>query len=57
MLIEMLKRKDVAATEVLNTLAQKDIAAKTARVVKTQLGIKAYRKGGQWYWSLRKVRS
>ena len=57
MLIEMLKREDVATTEVLNTLAQKDIAAKTARVVKTQLGIKAYRKGGQWYWSMPKART
>ena len=48
----VLKEKDIASKELLLCLSEKGISAKTARAAKEQIGIKAYRKRGQWYWSL-----
>lgn len=51
---EMLKSEDVASKELLLFLTKKGISEKTARLVKEELGIKAYRKNRQWYWTLKK---
>ena len=53
-LTSLLKEKDVASNELFHLLSEHGISEKTARVAKDELGIKVYRKGGQWYWSLRK---
>ena len=50
----VLRERDVATTEMLEILAQYEIAEKTVRVVKQQLGVRAYRKDRQWFWSLKK---
>ena len=50
----VLKERDVTATEMIAMLAQYEIAEKTVRVVKKRLGIQAYRKDNQWYWTLKK---
>ena len=51
----MLKERDVAASEMLMTFTKYDIAEKTVRAVKKQLGIRAYRKDRQWFWTIKKV--
>ena len=50
----VLRERDVATTEMLSILAQYEIAEKTVRVVKKQLGIQAYRRDRQWFWTLKK---
>ena len=50
----MLKEKDVASRELLLILSRRDISEKTARAAKDELGVRAYRMGRQWYWSLKK---
>ena len=50
----VLRERDVATTEMLSILAQYEIAEKTVRVVKKQLGVQAYRRDRQWYWTLKK---
>ena len=49
----MLKDEDVASKELLLFLTKKGISEKTARLVKEELGIKAYRKNRQWYWTIK----
>lgn len=53
-LTTLLNEKDVASKDLFFLLSKHGISEKTARVVKDELGIRVYRKGGQWYWSLRK---
>ena len=50
----LLKEKDVKSKDLFHLLADKGISEKTARAIKEELGVVVYRKGGQWYWSLRK---
>ncbi len=53
-LIEILKDRDMASTELFEMLTRKNVAIKTARAVQKQLGIKAYRLDGRWYWSMKR---
>lgn len=57
LILQMLKGKDVAAKEVFYKLSLHNIAEKTARAVKEEIGIRSYRKGRQWYWTLDKESS
>ena len=50
----ILRERDVPATEIFSMMAEYEIAERTVRVVKKRLGIQTYRKDQQWYWSLKK---
>ena len=49
----ILKESDLASKELLQCLSEKGISAKTARAAKDQIGVRAYRQRGQWFWSLK----
>ena len=51
-LTRMLKERDVASKEIFLLLSERGIAEKTARHVKEEMGIKAYRKNRRWFWTL-----
>lgn len=51
---QMLKEKDVASREIFLILSERNISEKTARAVKEDLGIKAYRSNRRWFWTLQK---
>ena len=53
-LTRLLKERDVASKEIFLILSERGIAEKTARHVKEEMGIKAYRKNRRWFWTLRK---
>ena len=53
-LARLLKERDVASKEIFLILSERGIAEKTARHVKEEMGIKAYRKNRRWFWTLRK---
>lgn len=50
----ILRDRDVPATEIFSMMAEYEIAERTVRVVKKRLGIQTYRKDQQWFWSLKK---
>lgn len=52
---QMLKEEDVASKEIFFTLSKRGIAEKTCRKAKDEMGVKAYRKNRQWYWTLKKT--
>lgn len=51
---QMLRGKDVASTEIFQSLTQRHISKKTARTVKDELGVRAYRKNRQWFWTMKR---
>ena len=52
-LTHLLSEDDKPSTELFHMLGLKGITVKTARAVKEQIGARAYRKGGKWYWTLK----
>ncbi len=50
----MLKERDIPSKEILQILLQRGISEKTARVAKDEIGVRVYRHGKQWYWSVKK---
>lgn len=53
-LVEALKEQDVASSDLFDIFSEKKISVKTARIVQKRLGIRAYRKQGRWYWTMKK---
>ncbi len=51
----MLSAGPRSSTSVLEALAQKDISERTVNSVKKMMGIKSFRKNGQWYWKLSEI--
>lgn len=51
---EMLSKQDMKVAEIKTILATYGVGEKSARALKKTLGIQAYRKKKQWYWSLTK---
>lgn len=52
LLVQMLSAGPRTATSILDAFAQKDISERTVNNVKKMMGIKSYRKNGQWFWKL-----
>lgn len=50
----VLNERDFASRELLLMLSKRGISEKTARAAKEELGVRAYRQGRQWFWSMRK---
>lgn len=53
---QLLKEKDVASKEIFFILSERGISEKTARAVKEDLGIQAYRSNRRWFWSMKTVK-
>jgi RecA/RadA recombinase len=52
LITEYLRDGVVATTEIFARLAEKGIGKRTAENAKQRMNIRAYPKGGKWYWSL-----
>ena len=52
LLVQMLSAGPRTATSILDAFSQKDISERTVNNVKKMMGIKSYRKNGQWFWKL-----
>ena len=50
----VLNERDFASRELLLMLSKRGISEKTARAAKEELGVRAYRRGRQWFWSMSK---
>lgn len=53
LLKDLLAEQDMRAADIKRILSEHGIGEKAARALKQTLGIQAYRKKRQWYWSLR----
>ncbi len=53
-LTHLLKERDVSSKEIFLILSERGIAEKTARHVKEEMGIQAYRQNRRWFWTLKR---
>lgn len=47
-----LKQRDLAAKEMYTILEAEGISHRTAEDVRKEMGIRCYRKGKHWFWSI-----